>query len=105
MTSLFRGVRWLNQQSAVSRSNQKDFNKIRKQFGASQDTSVFFVCQNIICNQEYFPSFSNIVPLVKYDSLLNPDDQELLYLKDYLIEQLFNDQADCSFQSNAFHMQ
>jgi hypothetical protein len=27
---------------------------------------------------------------VNYDSKLNPDDQELLYLKDYLIEQLFS---------------
>ena len=27
---------------------------------------------------------------MNYDSKLNPDDQELLYLKDYLIEQLFS---------------
>ena len=64
-------------------------NKIRKLFGQI-GAEVYFVCWNILQNIED-SNFQNIIPLVKYDQSYNKDDQELVYLKDYMVDQLFFD--------------
>lgn len=77
-----------------------------------QDYTFYTVCWNIISNVSGYPSLgyidlSCLIPVVKYDSNICKEDEELVYLQEYLCNQLAQTPLEerAELQSSMFQLE
>ena len=64
---------------------KKDFTKLSQKY-----SEIYVVCWNLIPNLANKLDFSHIIPIVNYDHTISKADEELIYLENYLADQLFS---------------